>query len=70
MASSKVEIRKNVTPHILRHNFASHLFEQGTNLRYIQELIGYESSKTSEIYTHVSNNAIDKIKSPIDEFFE
>lgn len=69
-AAIKAGIRKNVTPHMLRHSFATHLLEQGTDLRYIQELLGHKSSKTTEIYTHVSKRAIDKIKNPIDDFFE
>ena len=69
-AARKAGINKNVTPHMLRHSFATHLLEQGTDLRYIQELLGHNSSKTTEIYTHVSKKAIDKICNPIDEFFE
>jgi len=68
-AANKAGIQKNVTPHMLRHSFATHLLEQGTDLRFIQELLGHSSSKTTEIYTHVSKKAIDKIKNPVDDFF-
>lgn len=58
-------IQKNVTPHMLRHSFATHLLEHGTDIRYIQELLGHNSTMTTEIYTHVAVNQIKDIQSPI-----
>ena len=63
----KVSINKPVTLHWLRHSYATHLLESGTDLRYIQELLGHNSSKTTEIYTHVSTKSIQHIKSPFDD---
>jgi integrase/recombinase XerD len=63
----KAKIRKPVTLHWLRHSYATHLLESGTDLRYIQEILGHSHSKTTEIYTYVSTKSIQKIKSPFDD---
>jgi len=60
-------IKRPVTLHWLRHSYATHLLESGTDLRYIQELLGHKSSKTTEIYTHVTIKSLQKIKSPFDD---
>lgn len=66
-AFQKVGITKPVSLHWLRHSYATHLLESGTDLRYIQELLGHSSSKTTEIYTHVSTKSLQQIKSPFDD---
>lgn len=66
-AVKKSGIKKPVTLHWLRHSYATHLLESGTDLRFIQELLGHNSSKTTEIYTHVSQKSLQKIKSPFDD---
>jgi len=65
-ACQKASIKKNVTIHSLRHSFATHLLESGVNLRYIQELLGHSHSKTTEIYTLVTEQSLRGIKSPMD----
>lgn len=66
-ANKRAGLKKEVTLHGLRHSYATHLLESGTDLRYIQELLGHKSSRTTEIYTHVTTKSIQKIRSPFDD---
>lgn len=66
-SARRAGITRRVYPHILRHSFATHHLEQGTDLRYIQIWLGHASTKTTEIYTHVSQNDYNKFKNPIDD---
>ena len=66
-AVRRAGLKRGVTLHGLRHSYATHLLESGTDLRYIQELLGHKSSRTTEIYTHVTTQSIQKIRSPFDD---
>lgn len=65
-AAKKAGLKRDVNLHMLRHSYATHLLESGTSLRHIQELLGHKSSKTTQIYTHVSREELGKIQSPFD----
>lgn len=65
-AAHAANIKRRVTPHVLRHCFATHLMESGTDVRYIQELLGHKDIKTTLIYTHVTNKSMKQITSPLD----
>ena len=70
MEEGRADIQKKVTPHTLRHSYATHLLESGVDIRKIQVLLGHENLSTTEIYTHVSNEEIKKIESPLDTLMQ
>jgi site-specific recombinase XerD len=63
----KAGINKKYSVHTLRHSYATHLLESGTDIRIIQELLGHQNIKTTQIYTHISSTSIQKIKNPLDD---
>ena len=65
-AAAAAGIEKDVTAHTLRHSFATHLLEGGTNLRVIQDLLGHQSARTTQIYTHVARSTLESVRSPLD----
>jgi site-specific recombinase XerD len=67
-ALEKCKIKKRITVHSLRHSFATHLVEQGTDIRIIQEILGHKDIRTTQIYTHISSASISKVNNPFDSF--
>jgi site-specific recombinase XerD len=66
-ACAKAKITKKASVHTLRYSFATHLLEHGTELKYVQRLLGHKRSKKTKIYTHVITKGLDRIKSPLDK---
>lgn len=69
-ASERAGLKQVVTPHMLRHSFATHLLERGTDIRFIQKLLGHSKLETTSIYTYVSKKSLANITSPIDAIFK
>jgi len=69
MTAARAGITKKVTPHTLRHSFATHLLEGGTDIRVIQTMLGHASLNTTQVYTHISTDQIKKVKNPFDALY-
>ncbi len=69
-ACVRADVRKRISPYTLRHSYATHLHEQGVDIRYIKELFGHEHLKTTEIFTHVSKRDLAAIRNPLDAIFQ
>lgn len=69
-ATARAKVRKHVTPHTLRHSYATHLLELGVDLRYVQSLLGHKKPETTMIYTHISSDKVSNLVNPLDELFK
>jgi site-specific recombinase XerD len=67
LAAQRANLNKRVTPHVLRHSFATHCVQKGYDLRTVQELLGHEKLATTQIYAHVLQKPGMGVRSPLDE---